>query len=220
MDQYLLGSLPLPKQPANSVRSWPLSTAPSTFSPVLSQAADSIALKQQQSTKETREVIKVEDQQPSSQYIITKSGASPGWNRPPNKKTTYKEKIKSIYDSGQDQQMSDPMLNVAGSFNLMSEQKQPPFSGQPPLASRASAGPPEIVFPREPLLPSEIQGFVSGLGYAAGGLPTFATSSAPVSTAATATSATAAPPVKGVKAKPRMNKAKESSRVRFTSWFL
>jgi hypothetical protein len=39
--------------------------------------------------------------------------------------------------------------------------------------------PPEIVFPREPLLPSEIQGFVSGLGYRAGELPAFSTPNGP-----------------------------------------
>jgi hypothetical protein len=46
-------------------------------------------------------------------------------------------------------------------------------------AAKAPTLPPEIVFPREPLLPAEIQGFVSGLGYSAGDLPPFAASAAP-----------------------------------------
>jgi hypothetical protein len=46
-------------------------------------------------------------------------------------------------------------------------------------AAKAATLPPEIVFPREPLLPAEIQGFVSGLGYSAGDLPPFAASATP-----------------------------------------
>jgi hypothetical protein len=46
-------------------------------------------------------------------------------------------------------------------------------------AAKAPTLPPEIVFPREPLLPAEIQGFVSGLGYSAGDLPPFAASATP-----------------------------------------
>jgi hypothetical protein len=54
-----------------------------------------------------------------------------------------------------------------------------PISGGGGSAAKAPALPPEIVFPREPLLPAEIQGFVSGLGYSAGDLPPFAASATP-----------------------------------------
>jgi hypothetical protein len=53
-----------------------------------------------------------------------------------------------------------------------------PISGGGSVA-KAPTLPPEIVFPREPLLPAEIQGFVSGLGYSAGDLPPFAASATP-----------------------------------------
>jgi hypothetical protein len=46
-------------------------------------------------------------------------------------------------------------------------------------AAKAPTLLPEIVFPREPLLPAEIQGFVSGLGYSAGDLPPLAASATP-----------------------------------------
>jgi hypothetical protein len=52
-------------------------------------------------------------------------------------------------------------------------------SGSGGSAAKAPTLPPEIVFPREPLLPAEIQGFVSGLGYSAGDLPPFAASATP-----------------------------------------
>jgi hypothetical protein len=61
------------------------------------------------------------------------------------------------------------------------------ISGRPAISGVSGGGsaakipalPPEIVFPREPLLPAEIQGFVSGLGYSAGDLPPFAASATP-----------------------------------------
>ena len=153
-------------------------------------------------------------QDTSGQYFVTKSGSASstttGVKRPP-KKTAYREKIKSI-TTGLATPFTEPPVSsgavFAGQQVLVTRNL---ISGQSPPATSSAAAKmslPAIVFPREPLLPSEIQGFVSGLGYAAGGLPAFSSPPA-VSSSTLSAAKSVRPPAKG---KSR-SKAKENSKV-------